>query len=546
MADSTIAELIQGAGDAARRLPTYSDIMDKRAAVQLRQQQLAEHNAAYAREEGDRQRMQTLGSLAAGGDYAGAQKGALQAGDLSGAGKFAEMGKEVETQKIARARQKIKDGASLIFDVRANYADPAQRKQAIEMNRGALRERGYTDAEIDTIPTDDAGMGVFLGNAQTYDEKLAAAEKEAARRTQERGQDVTDRGNYLQAGLFPPGAPGTGITGGGGPASSGSSQIPFDRLIGAESGGNHFNSSGGVTTSPKGALGIAQLMPGTAPEAARLAGVAYDPNRVRTDPNYNRQLGEAYYNSLRQQFGDDRLAAAAYNAGPRRVRAALAKGGPDGWLNHVPAETRDYVAKVTGGQSANAAPRTIGGLQIIPGGKLDKRNGPDAQKLSKESKRDTVTLRKEFDALPEVKNFKTIRTAVRQIESLTSNPKATAQDDIAAIFSFMRALDPTSVVRDTEFATAQNATGIPERIRNLYNQALAGNRLNPQQRLEMRNTAARMYTPVRDAYNETAQTYRGYARDLGVDPGAVALTAVPNAPQKATTLPQGVTIKRVR
>ena len=145
----------------------------------------------------------------------------------------------------------------------------------------------------------------------------------------------------------------------------------FTRMIKQESGGKQFDRSGRPLTSSAGAIGIAQVMPKTAPEAARLAGLPFDDKRYRTDPEYNLALGKAYYEKQLADFGgDERLAAAAYNAGPGAVRRALAKGGPDGWINNVPRETRDYVAAVTGGAApasggSNAAPS--GPTQILPG-----------------------------------------------------------------------------------------------------------------------------------------------------------------------------------
>lgn len=69
--------------------------------------------------------------------------------------------------------------------------------------------------------------------------------------------------------------------------------------------------------------------------------------------------------------------------------------------------------------------------------------------------------------------------------------KMTASDpnsvgDIALVYGFMKMLDPTSVVREGEFATAQNAAGVPERVMNLYNKALEGkNRLPDGQRAKI-------------------------------------------------------------
>ncbi|PQM29399.1 hypothetical protein CVO77_00215 [Sphingopyxis lindanitolerans] len=123
-----------------------------------------------------------------------------------------------------------------------------------------------------------------------------------------------------------------------------------------ESGGRHFDKSGRPLTSSAGAVGVMQVMPATGPEAARYAGLAWDAERFRTDADYNRALGQAYYKEMLRRFGGDPVkAAAAYNAGPGSaakgtgVNGALAKarkaGEPDNWVAYLPAETRDYVAK---------------------------------------------------------------------------------------------------------------------------------------------------------------------------------------------------------
>jgi len=90
---------------------------------------------------------------------------------------------------------------------------------------------------------------------------------------------------------------------------------------------------GPVTRSGDRAQGIAQFMPGTASERRLLD--PFDP--VQALPKSAELLKE-----LRDQFGNLGLAAAAYNAGPRRVQEWL--GGTGG----MPAQTRDYVLAITG------------------------------------------------------------------------------------------------------------------------------------------------------------------------------------------------------
>jgi hypothetical protein len=118
--------------------------------------------------------------------------------------------------------------------------------------------------------------------------------------------------------------------------------------IGIESGGHQFGPDGKPLTSKKGAVGIAQVMPDTGPEAAALAGVPWDENRYKNDRDYNLQIGDAYQKHLNTIFNGHQVAAtAAYNAGPTRVLKLRQKYG-DSWAQHLPDETKVYVKHVLG------------------------------------------------------------------------------------------------------------------------------------------------------------------------------------------------------
>ncbi len=106
----------------------------------------------------------------------------------------------------------------------------------------------------------------------------------------------------------------------------------FARVIWQES---RFNAGavGPVTRGGDRAQGIAQFMPGTAAERRLL-----DP----FDPVQALPKSAEFLKELRAEFGNLGLAAAAYNAGPRRVREWL-----DG-TGGMPQETRSYVAAITG------------------------------------------------------------------------------------------------------------------------------------------------------------------------------------------------------
>jgi len=87
--------------------------------------------------------------------------------------------------------------------------------------------------------------------------------------------------------------------------------------------------------SPKGAVGLMQLMPNTYAELRIRYRLGADP----TDPHDNIVAGTAYLRDMRERFGTEGCMA-AYNAGPQRYEDHLATGRP------LPDETLTYVAKL--------------------------------------------------------------------------------------------------------------------------------------------------------------------------------------------------------
>jgi len=104
--------------------------------------------------------------------------------------------------------------------------------------------------------------------------------------------------------------------------------------------------------SPKGAVGIMQIMPDTADWIIRQAGYTDITLRdVMERPDVGIELGTWYLKSLHEQFDGNAVAAlAAYNAGPGNVRGWLRSGEWDGreeTASRIPfGETRHYVQRV--------------------------------------------------------------------------------------------------------------------------------------------------------------------------------------------------------
>lgn len=141
---------------------------------------------------------------------------------------------------------------------------------------------------------------------------------------------------------------------------------------------------------------------------------------------------------------------------------------------------------------------------------------------------DVDKVRKEFNALPVVKQYHDVSIAVDKMKNAAKVPSAAG--DLSLIFSFMKTLDPTSTVREGEFANAQNATGVPERVLNQYNRVMKGERLNEAQRADFLTQADHFLAAHKSAYAAAAESYSGLATRRGMEPGDVVMGGQPAPP----------------
>jgi len=91
----------------------------------------------------------------------------------------------------------------------------------------------------------------------------------------------------------------------------------------------------------------------------------------------------------------------------------------------------------------------------------------------------------------------------KKIETAAKNPSAAG--DISLIFGYMKLLDPASVVREGEFATAQNAGNIPESVYGMYNRAIRGERLAPTIREDFLGQAKNLVRSQQEIYKQTIE-----------------------------------------
>jgi len=102
--------------------------------------------------------------------------------------------------------------------------------------------------------------------------------------------------------------------------------------------------------SPTGARGLMQLQPSTAKPMAAHRGLAFGGGELLDDPRSNIDMGTAFLAGLMAEFKDPRLALAAYNAGPARLRSwwkTRRTSDLEAFVEQIPFdETRFYVKSV--------------------------------------------------------------------------------------------------------------------------------------------------------------------------------------------------------
>ena len=146
--------------------------------------------------------------------------------------------------------------------------------------------------------------------------------------------------------------------------------------------------------------------------------------------------------------------------------------------------------------------------------RFDAQGRPIASVGKTEDESDTQSmvdkLRSRYDNV--TKDFRQVDAAYNKVRSAP----ATAAGDMAMIFNYMKMLDPGSTVREGEFANAEQATGVPGRVINLYNRLISGERLSPEQRTDFMNTAKSAYSSQIESADKFTMTLLQQADQDGV------------------------------
>lgn len=243
-----------------------------------------------------------------------------------------------------------------------------------------------------------------------------------------------------------------------------------------------------------------------------------------------------------------------YNTGKREARAAAGESRAQAEEERKAAREPSELAKLTADArikeaEANLAPEKLSveldikkeELKNLRETKTAEKTGiiPIEKRPEAEGK-----IRAEYSA--QTKSYREVKDAYARV--LASQD--TAVGDVALIFGYMKMLDPGSVVREGEYATASNAAGVPERVLSLYNRLITGERLTPSQRKSFKGQAQQLFSSAGQQESVVRKGIERIAKEYGLNPNNIfyetqeSSPVAPKSEAKDSATVRGRVVKR--
>lgn len=211
-------------------------------------------------------------------------------------------------------------------------------------------------------------------------------------------------------------------------------------------------------------------------------------------------------------------------------------------LNAFGAESQDWrgvsepeavspIGKIAQDVEAGRIPQSVLDAQI----RVEERAGDEGltlqQRIAEEARLRGEYAKRTEDLSAAERNFSVIETSAQD---------NSGAGDIALVTSFMKMLDPGSVVRETEFATAANAGGLLARLSTIAQRVESGQFLTPAQRADFQRLARQYLEASQEQEVRVQDSYQRIVDNYGLDKvnvfGARAVTAAP-APAASAPAP---------
>jgi hypothetical protein len=147
---------------------------------------------------------------------------------------------------------------------------------------------------------------------------------------------------------------------------------------------------------------------------------------------------------------------------------------------------------------------------------VESKASAGADRSNQKDFSNSLSLRKEFNNEPVYKGHQEIKSAWNTIN--VGLKQANPAGDLAAATKFMKLLDPTSVVRESELLLAMKATGALDRLYNYAQMRANGTLLTPKQRTEFGALANEFYQTATNQYNSKYGEYSDIAKRNNLNP----------------------------
>lgn len=222
--------------------------------------------------------------------------------------------------------------------------------------------------------------------------------------------------------------------------------------------------------------------------------IASDPDPASRTAKWNRLVS-----------ADPRFAASLRQAGidPSDVNAGTAA---------LIAEARGLTGKKYEFTKYGVGDPSTGEIKPYPQGAGDASDQLERAKYEQQ-------LRKEWSAL--TTETKTVNDSVARVRKGAELDSGSG--DLAVVYGYMKLLDPGSVVREGEFATAEQTAGLPQQVVAIYNRIINGERLTPSQRSQFLTAAEGLAADKSQRFEATRRQFEDIARQAGSDPRRIML-----------------------
>lgn len=190
---------------------------------------------------------------------------------------------------------------------------------------------------------------------------------------------------------------------------------------------------------------------------------------------------------------------------------ALAAGGD--YLNSLTGAPGEYLFYKRDAEANGLTPLTFDEYQTRDANRKAKlAAAANAAGLTTALTNTALKLSDDYEARS--KDFYTVRDNYNRLLASANDPSAAG--DLALIFSYMKTLDPTSTVRESEFATAANSGSAWNQVGAQYNKILNGERLTTAQRADFVKKAGSLFNASKAQQDQTAAEFTERAGQYGV------------------------------